>query len=142
MDFLTQNYLLISYREDLDVLFLRWQSSVSSQELRAGYTEALARAEAFKAGYWLFDVRSRGLVSKEDEAWIIDGFFPLAETKLGYHNSFAYLVSPSHFTHTRKTIGLEKLAHYSSLTKIRLFTAEKDALQWLAERRQAFQQSA
>lgn len=142
MDSSVENYLLISFREDLDVLFLRWQIPVSSEELRAGYVEALARAEGLKAGYWLFDVRSRGMVSDEDEAWLLNHFFAMAEKKLGYTNSYAYLVSPSHYTHTRKTIGIDKLAHFSVLTKIRLFTSEKDALQWLSQRRQALQQSA
>lgn len=137
-----QEYLLISYREDLDVLFLRWRHPVSSAELRAGYAEALAKAESAKAKFWLFDLRSRGAASPEDEAWLLNSFFFHAEEKLNHDHSFAYLVSPTHYNLIRKTVGLERLAHFSKLTEIRPYTSEKEALHWLSQRRQALQQSA
>ncbi|CAN5870157.1 hypothetical protein BH24BAC1_BH24BAC1_18330 [soil metagenome] len=136
------DYLLISYREDLDVLFLRWRTPVSSAELRAGYAEALAKAESTKARFWLFDLRSRGAASPEDEAWLLDSFFRQAEEKLKHDHSFAYLVSPTHYNSIRKTVGLERLAHFSQLTQIRPYTSEKEALHWLSQRRQALQQPA
>lgn len=138
----TQDFLLISYREDLDVLFLRWRNPVSSAELRAGYEGALAKAESAKARFWLLDLRSRGAASPEDEAWLLNDFFVHAEEKLGYDHSFAYLVSPTHYNLIRKTVGLERLAQFSKLTEIRPYTSEKDALHWLSQRRQALQQSA
>jgi hypothetical protein len=137
-----QAYLLISYREDLDVLFLRWSTPVSSSKLRSGYLQALEEAAKLKVRCWLFDLRSRGMASAADEKWLLKEFFPLVEKKLGHSNAFAYLVSPSHYAYIRDEVGIQMLANYSAVTSIRPFVSEGEALQWLSQCRHSLQKSA
>jgi hypothetical protein len=142
MEATTQDNLLISYREDLDVLFVRWNTSVSSSKFRAGYKQVLKEAEQAQARFWLYDLRSRGAASPADEAWYFNEFFPLVEAKIGNNISFAYLVSPSHFPYIRDHIGLKKLSSYGSPTSIQIFVSEGEALKWLTQRQRTWQKSA
>lgn len=139
MESTIHDYLLLSYREDLDVLFLRWTSPVGSTELRAGYYQALEMAERLGVRFWLYDLRSRGQAADEDEAWLLNEFFPMTEKKLGYDNAFAYLVLPMHYGHIRDHVGLERIAEFSPITRIKVFMAEREALLWLAQRQQTLQ---
>jgi hypothetical protein len=94
MEVVDQEYLRLSYRPDLHLLFLRWTRAVSSQEHRAGYAAALELAQAEQCGRWLVDLRVRGLASAEDFAWVLEKFRPQLRTALPVPRRLAYLVTP------------------------------------------------
>lgn len=124
--------LSLNFRPDLNILVCRFTQPVSSTLLRQEYENALQAAQEYQARYWLFDLRRRGPVSAEDEKWILDYFFPRAESQVKALQYFAYLVTPSHHVHVREVISAEKLANYSPLTHVSVFDSEEKALDWLA----------
>ena len=124
--------LSVNFRADLNILFCRFVQPTSSALLRNGYQNALNVAQENKARFWLFDLRRRGPALAEDEKWIMEYFFPRVENLTKVHQYFAYLVTPTHYVHVRDVIGLDKLAHYSPLTDIRIFDSEDKAIDWLA----------
>ena len=127
------NYLSFNYREDLEIMILRWLKEVNSEQLRHGYEEALRKAQEFKVRHWLFDLRGRGPVTKEDENWVTNNFFPRAEAQFQEPNYFAYLVSPSHEQHFQVNGKVETLNCKTSICRFQIFTSEQDAVNWLQE---------
>ncbi|WP_181304947.1 hypothetical protein [Rufibacter sp. XAAS-G3-1] len=130
-----ESNLHLTYRRDLDILFLRWYRYPTSAQLREGYLSALEMAREVKATYWMFDLRSRGKISEEDESWMLQTFFPQIEEEFEYQGYFANLVTPTHFAHIRDTIGLDYLENYGKLTQLGVFQSEQEAVAWLLKSR-------
>ncbi|TGE20736.1 hypothetical protein E5K00_22400 [Hymenobacter aquaticus] len=120
-------YLRLSYRPDLRILFLRWTRLVSSAEHRAGYQAALRFAQPHQAGHWLIDLRIRGLAEAEDFAWIITTFRQEMQRVLpAVAFRIAYLVTP----YQQELINSRLV---SQETMFRTFVEEQSAYQWLAQ---------
>ncbi|WP_210489951.1 hypothetical protein [Rufibacter aurantiacus] len=130
-----ESNLHLTYRRDLDILFLRWYRSPDSVQLRQGYLQALDMAKEVKTAYYMFDLRSRGQVSADDEAWLLQNFFPSMEEECNHQSYCANLVTPTHFNYIKETVGLEFLEQYSDLTKMGIFLSEQDAVAWLLKSR-------
>ena len=129
------DFLRLSYRPDLQVLFMRWSRAVSSQEHKAGYGAALELARTSGAGWWLVDLRSRGLASSEDFAWILANFrTQMAATLPTTSRRIAYLVTPYHADLIRERLALLEPTYSVAVQQsaaIRVFTEEQRAQQWL-----------
>ncbi|KAA5543383.1 hypothetical protein [Adhaeribacter rhizoryzae] len=124
--------LSLNFRPELNILVCRFIQPIPSALLRQAYGKALQTAQEYQARYWLFDLRRRGPISAEDEKWILEYFFPQAESQVKALQYFAYLVTPSHYVHIREVVSTDKLANYSPLTHISIFDSEDKALDWLA----------
>jgi hypothetical protein len=118
-------YLRLSYRPDLRILFMRWTRLVSPAEHRAGYEAGLAFARQQQAAHWLIDLRIRGLAAAEDFAWVLGEFRQQMQLALP-HATFrvAYLVTPYH-----KEVIDGRLS--AQETTFRTFIEEQTAYQWL-----------
>ena len=132
---IVESNLQLTYRRDLDILFLRWYRHPDSDQLRQGYLSALEMAREVKGAYWMFDLRSRGQLSQEDEAWMLQTFFPQVEEELGYQGYFANLVTPTHYAYIRDSIGLDYVESYGALTQLGVFLSEQEAVAWLLKSR-------
>ena len=118
-------YLRLSYRPDLRILFLRWTRLVSSVEHRAGYAAALEFAGPHQARHWLIDLRIRGLAEAEDFTWVLTDF--RRQMQLALPDAalrVAYLVTPYH----KEVIDARLDAHEAVF---RTFIEEQAAYQWL-----------
>jgi hypothetical protein len=129
------DFLRLSYRSDLQVLFLRWVREVSPEEHREGYMAALALARTAEAGRWLVDLRSRGLASAEDFAWVLTELRTQLTAAIPHTiRRIAYLVTPYHGEIIRERLSLLEptypVAVRQSVT-IQVFTEEQRAQQWL-----------
>jgi hypothetical protein len=129
-------YLKIDYRPDLDIVFCRWITRASSEQLQAGYLHLLEKTKVLAVNYWLFDLRSRGPASPADQSWLLQNFFPKVEATLKGHHFFAYLVTPSHYAYVRDTVGMPLLQRYSARSSIYVFDSEQKAINWLTASRQ------
>jgi hypothetical protein len=130
-----ESNLHLTYRKDLDILFLRWYQRPDSQQLRQGYLSALDMAREVKSAYWMFDLRSRGQIAEEDQDWMLQTFFPQIEEEFGYESYFANLVTPTHFAYIRDHVGLDYLQNYGVLTQLGVFQSEQEAVTWLLKSR-------
>ncbi|UOQ73356.1 hypothetical protein [Hymenobacter cellulosilyticus] len=119
------DFLRLTYRPDLRILFLRWLRLVSSQEHRAGYEAALDFARQHQAAHWLIDLRIRGLAEAQDFSWVMTEFRSAMQQALpDAVFRVAYLVTPYH----RDLIDSRLPAHE---TVFRTFIEEQAAYQWL-----------
>jgi hypothetical protein len=125
------DYLVLSYRPDLQLLFLRWRRPASPVEHRAGYQAALQLAQQEQAGRWLVDLRSRGLADPNDLQWVLRDFRSDFQAALpSTTRRLAYLTTPYHADILRPRLSeLDTLADGG--TDIRVFTEEMPAQQWL-----------
>ncbi|AKQ47344.1 hypothetical protein TH63_19540 [Rufibacter radiotolerans] len=129
--------IALTYRPDLDVLFLRWPQPVYAFPTRDVYQQVLELAQETKSRFWLFDIRSRGPLSQEDALWVQESFYPQLHGQLGRSIYVAYLLTPAH-AEDPDTIAFGELLRtkewYGQDADFEGFTSETDALQWLTER--------
>jgi hypothetical protein len=91
-------------------------------------------AQDTHACYWLFDLRSRGPLSKKDVTWLRESYFPALHGQLGHITHVAYLLSPAHANDPEtKASGEEMrtLPWYGIGADFEGFTSETEALYWL-----------
>ncbi|UOQ54129.1 hypothetical protein [Hymenobacter cellulosivorans] len=119
------DFLRLSYRSDLRVLFMRWDRVVTPAEHRAGYQAALAFAHPHQATHWLIDLRIRGLAEAEDFAWVLTDFRAALHRALpGLEFRMAYLVTPYQQALIESRLSAQE-------TVFRTFIEEQSAYQWL-----------
>ncbi|PJJ52893.1 hypothetical protein [Hymenobacter chitinivorans] len=119
------DFLRLSYRPDLHVLFMRWNRVVTPQEHRAGYQAALVFAQPPQAANWLIDLRIRGLAEAEDFTWVLTDFRAAMRQALpGRELRMAYLVTPYQQALINSRISAQE-------TVFRTFIEEQAAYQWL-----------
>ncbi|WP_192823014.1 hypothetical protein [Rufibacter sp. LB8] len=125
--------IALTYRPDLDVLFLRWPQPVYAFTVREVYKQVLELAQETNARYWLFDIRSRGPLSDEDMDWVTKEFYPNLHAKASLTH-VAYLLAPAH-AEDQQTIALGQQLKAQSWfgrdADFEGFTSETDALHWL-----------
>jgi hypothetical protein len=130
------NYVRLTYRPDLHVLFMRWTRAVTPVEHRAGYRAALDLARSVNVGHWLIDLRTRGLAAAEDLRWVLVDFrAELAAALPNQSRRLAYFVTPYHATILQERLRETEaslMIHVREQTPIRIFTEEQFAQQWLS----------
>ena len=72
----------LTYRPDLDIVFLRWLQPDTLAEAQASYRDALALALVHGCGNWLLDSRRCGPLDLFETAWLTREFFPAAVAQL------------------------------------------------------------
>ena len=72
----------LTYRPDLDILYLRWLVPDTLAEAQASYRAALGLALAHGCGNWLLDSRRCGPLDLFETAWLTREFFPAAVEQL------------------------------------------------------------
>jgi hypothetical protein len=123
----------LSFREDMGLLFGRWQRHASAPEVQLGYEAILAEAAPRRARYWLLDVRRRGSVSSEVARWVLETFLPSVAARLQGDVYIAYLLSPTHMT---ELLANDNTHAPTKNWQAQLFSSECAALQWLQNLRQ------
>ena len=72
----------LTYRPDLDILFLRWLGPETLAEAQGAYGAALALALEHGCGNWLLDSRRCGPLDLVETAWLTHEFLPVAVAQL------------------------------------------------------------
>lgn len=120
-------FIDLSFRPDLGLLFGRWLRAATDEEVHQGYEAVLAVAAPHGARYWLLDLRRRGPGSQAATRWVLDAFLPRLAAGLQRRYYLAYLLSPAHLAQVREAPPTASPGPYA----VEVFTDECAALQWL-----------
>ncbi|MCC2545644.1 hypothetical protein LJY25_04245 [Hymenobacter sp. BT175] len=90
------DFLELSHRPDLGVMFVRWMRPVTSQELQQGYLKLLEESAAVQCRAWLLDARRRRNTDGASQRWMLTELLPMAVTRLGGRVYLAFLLAPVH----------------------------------------------
>lgn len=126
----------ISFRNDLNVMVVRWHTHTSLEVVQADYEQMLAAAEAAGVCDWLLDVRRRQKTPVELSAWVSAEFYPQAVARLAPRRlRMAVLSSPAVSEAYRLDPEQKKYVAYNldpaRPYDIGLFEDEGQAMQWL-----------
>jgi hypothetical protein len=132
----TFEYLSLNFRADLHLLVLRWLRDVNLAELQAGFAEAQALAQEYRAYHWFVDVRRRGALSASDSAWVADVLLPQMARQLEPSVfAIAYLLAPFRAKAIQKQGPMQAtVARAQASTqpyRLRTFLDEAEAVEWL-----------
>ncbi|MBT9392207.1 hypothetical protein KLP40_03445 [Hymenobacter sp. NST-14] len=127
------DYVLITYRPDLQLLIMRWTRPATPAEHRAGYQAALALARQQQVGRWLIDLRSRGLADPADLLWVMHDFRQEFRTALPTAaRRIAYFTTPYHADILSARLRELEAATLDGL-QLAVFVEETPAYQWLVK---------
>ena len=126
-----EDFLDLTFRKDLNIMLLRWTKKVNSAELKSGYLRALSEAKANGTRFWFLDLRRRGPLPPDDENWTLNSFMADLGSSVKEPYFFAYLVSPTHYKQLDRSVGIERLKHFSRHISIQVFYSEDIAITWL-----------
>jgi hypothetical protein len=117
------------YDGNLKVIIIQWKRNVSSEEYREAFKVALDSLKIYKTPGWISDVRKRGVVSYEDQKWLIEKVGAEA-VKYGLKRiaviGFEDSVREDYFNFVRKASG-------NMGAEFLLFDTMEKALQWMQE---------
>ena len=126
----------LSYRPDLDIVFLRWLAPDTLAESQASYEAALALALAHGCGNWLLDSRRCGPLDLFETAWLSRGFFPAAVAQLAPRPlRLAVFSSLQRWEQMRADAGVAPAVQHAIAAnqpyEAAVFMVETDAVAWL-----------
>ena len=132
--FATPDYLILSYRPDLDFVVARWLRPVSGAETRQGYQLILAAGQECHCPYWLLDGRRRQPADADTTRWGLEEFFPRLRTALGQPVFMSQLLSPLYQALTDTQPAFQQAEQGPNRTyEMRRFNDETRAVQWLQQ---------
>ena len=133
-DSLTQDFLTISYRSDLDLLVGRWLRPIELAEMQQGYKQLLVAAVANNCRRWLLDVRRRQNTHQIGAQWMLSAFLPLLAPQLGGRTRLAYLMAPVYLRDIAADATFPPLAYFEGKPFVgERFIEENAAIAWLDE---------
>ena len=129
--------LLLQYRPELNLLVARWQESLSTAHLQAGYHSLLQAARQHGTTSWLVDVRRRPIPSPEQARWITHEWLPQAAAACAPRRlRLAYLLSPTYEHNLQNNAAVQPSMQAVFAPNrpydLQTFTEEGAAMQWLA----------
>jgi len=128
------DYLVIAYRNDLQLLVARWLRPVSPIETREGYELILQAAQHFGTPFWLLDGRRRLPADEPTTQWGLHEFFPTLSAQLGQQVCMSQLLSPYYQAITEAMPVFQELERQpAQLYRMRRFNDEALAVEWLRE---------
>ena len=129
---LSQDFLEISYRADLDLLMGRWLRPIELAELQQGYYLLLEVALANECRRWLLDVRRRQNTHQIGASWMISTFLPLLSPQLGGRIRLAYLMAPTYLRDAAADAAFPTPAYFADKPFMsERFIEENTAITWL-----------
>lgn len=131
---LTQEFLNISYRSDLDLLVGRWLRPIELAEMQQGYQQLLETAVANNCRRWLLDVRRRQNTHQIGAQWMVSTFLPLLAPQLDGRTRLAYLMAPVYLRDTAADAAFPPPTYFEGKSFIgERFIEENAAIAWLNE---------
>lgn len=129
------DFLHVSYRPDLDVLFARWMRLVTLAEMQAGYIYLLEQAGHYGCRNWLLDVRRRVNTDREGAQWMVRVLLPQLEARLGGRARLAYLLAPQELRDQEADAAFPPPAFFLDKPYIAdRFIEEGAAINWLQQK--------
>ena len=126
----------LTYRPDLDIMYLRWLAPDTLAEAQVSYKAALALAVAHGCGNWLLDSRRCGPLDLFETAWLTREFFPAAVAQLAPRPLRMAVFSSLQRMEQMRTDAAVAPAVQAAIAATQpytaaLFMAEAEAVAWL-----------
>ncbi len=126
----------LTYRPDLDIVFLRWLVPETLLQVQGSYEAALTLAQAHGCGNWLLDSRRCGPINPAETAWLTDTFFPRAVAQLAPRPLRLAVFSSLYRLEQMRTDAAVSPAVQAALApsqpyEAAVFIAEAEAVAWL-----------
>jgi signal transduction histidine kinase len=115
------------YDGNLKVTVIQWKGSVSSEQYRDTFKVVLDSLKIYKTPGWISDVRRQGVVSAEDQQWLVQSLGPEA-IRYGLKRiaviGFKDTVRSDYYELIRKTSAANGL-------ELQVFNSMEEALEWM-----------
>lgn len=130
----TPEFLILSYRPDLEVLVARWMRVISLAEMQRGYEQMLQTAAQYGCHQWLIDARRRNNTDREGAVWMVQDFLPRLQGQLGGRTALAYLLAPVHLRDPQADAAFPPAHFFDGKPFVAdRFIDERTALDWLRQ---------
>ena len=122
-------YGSIFYNAKLNCAGIVWKKQITSEQYRTLFTKCLNIVKLYHTPYWISDIRNQGVVSAEDQQWMVQTIFPEAN-KNGLVQS-ALIYNPQN--HVAEYPERIKVAADSLGITVHFFENRKNADAWVQQ---------
>jgi signal transduction histidine kinase len=120
-------YGSIFYNAKLNCAGIVWKKQITSEEYRALFSECLNIVKLYHTPYWISDIRNQGVVSADDQRWMLQTIYPEAN-KNGLVQT-ALIYNPQNFS-TEYMARIQAAADGLGIN-LQFFDNRKDADAWI-----------
>ncbi len=120
-------YGSIFYNAEINCAGIVWRKQVTSEQYRNLFNKCLNMVKMYHTPYWISDLRQQGVVSTDDQRWMLQTIFPEAN-KSGL-TQVAIIYNPQN--HTTEYPTRIRVAAESMGIAIQFFDNRKSADEWI-----------
>ena len=128
---LINSKLSVNYNEQTETLEIYWEGTVSSYEVRQGYTLIMEYVQRYKPVKWLLDFHNRDKIKRTDQRWVFTYFFPEA-LRIVSNDVFIAVILPIGSSHELvQELDGDELIQGDNFMIINHFLYREAAQRWL-----------
>ncbi|WP_230407008.1 hypothetical protein [Pontibacter cellulosilyticus] len=128
---LLNSKLFVTYNEQTETLEIKWEGSVSSNEVRQGYSLIMEYVQRYKPVKWLLDFHNRDKIKRTDQRWVFKNFFPEA-LRIVSNDVFVAVILPIGSSHELvQELDGDELIQEDNFMIINHFLYREAAQRWL-----------
>lgn len=125
--------LSLSYNQEEETLYIKWEGAVSSVELRQGYAHIMNMVFTYRPQKWILDLQSRVSIEKDDQQWVFKYIFPEV-LRAVRKNVFVAVVMPVFaYNSLVNEIDGDELMDGDNFMIINHFLFKEESRRWLQE---------
>lgn len=125
--------LSLSYNQEEETLYIKWEGAVSSVELRQGYVHIMNMVFIYRPQKWILDLQSRVSIEKDDQQWVFKYIFPEV-LRAVRKNVFVAVVMPVFaYNSLVNEIDGDELMDGDNFMIINHFLFKEESRRWLQE---------
>ena len=125
--------LSVRYDTLEETLLVQWEGTVTSNELREGYTCLLELVRELRPVKWQLDLQTRSPIKREDQRWVFEFIFPKV-LSLVKDDVFVAIVLPVSMIHELVSeLTGDELMQEGNFLIMQHFMYPEEAQRWLNE---------
>lgn len=107
---------------------------LESRAFRYSMMKALRYARSHMIKQWLYDLRSIGRLSEEEETWVQVQLYPQMMLHMGANNHVALVIEVRDYQEMVQELGISGLESCNSFIIMNTFCDKQEAVDWLVHR--------
>ncbi|MDX5417929.1 MAG: hypothetical protein LPK09_01845 [Hymenobacteraceae bacterium] len=128
-----QERLSLSYNQEEETLYIKWEGAVSSAELRQGYAHVMNMVFTYRPQKWILDLQSRVSIEKDDQQWVFKYIFPEVLRAVRKNVFVAVVIPVFAYDSLVNEIDGDELMDGGNFMIINHFLFKEESRRWLQE---------
>ena len=128
------HYVSIHYNLNTEVLMIKWKISPTNRQFKHSYLDILEFVDnVYNATSFCTDLTTIGALSREQEAWLVLDYYPIAQQVINSSANVAVVFSEEHFKAIVTNFQQPAYLSKQDFIHFNYFTDPQEAIHWLID---------